>query len=109
MRALPVLCIALLAFIVSGATAVAKTVTVTITKNGYVPKSQSIVAGDTVTFTNSDTAAHQIDFKSTTGFTCASRALSNNRVHSGDVRRTRQRNSMVFNTAALRVARAMRR
>jgi plastocyanin len=59
-----------LALIASGATAVAKTVTVSITKNGYVPKDQSIVAGDTVTFTNGDTAAHQISFKSTTGFTC---------------------------------------
>ena len=56
--------------VVAGATAVAKTVTVTITKNGYVPKSVSIVAGDTVTFTNGDTAAHQISFKTSTGFTC---------------------------------------
>jgi hypothetical protein len=37
MRALPLLCVASLALFASGATAVAKTVTVSITKNGYVP------------------------------------------------------------------------
>jgi plastocyanin len=46
------------------------TVTVTITKNGYVPQTTSIVAGDTVQFTNSDTVAHQVVFKSTAGVTC---------------------------------------
>jgi plastocyanin len=70
MRGLLFVGLAVLALSASAATAVAKTVTVSITKNGYVPKSQSIVAGDTVTFTNGDTAAHQISFKSTTGFTC---------------------------------------
>jgi len=75
MRALPVLCIALLAFIVSGATAVAKTVTVTITKNGYVPKTLSIAPEDVVTFTNGDTAAHQVSFKTSAGFTCAPNPL----------------------------------
>lgn len=70
MRALPLLCVASLALFASGATAVAKTVTVSITKNGYVPKSVSIVAEDTVTFTNGDTVAHQVSFKSATGFTC---------------------------------------
>ncbi len=53
----------------------AKTVTVTITKNGYVPNSLSIVQGDTVQFTNGDTAAHQITFKSTTGVTCSANPL----------------------------------
>ena len=48
----------------------AKSVTVTITKNGYVPKAVSIAAGDTVQFTNSDTLAHQIVFKITTGIAC---------------------------------------
>jgi plastocyanin len=75
MRALPVVGLAVLALIASGATAVAKTVTVSITKNGYVPKSQSIVAEDTVTFTNSDTVAHQVSFKSSTGFTCTPTSL----------------------------------
>jgi len=75
MRALPVLCVALLALMASGATAVAKTVTVTITKNGYVPKSLSIAPEDTVTFTNGDTVAHQVSFKTTTGFTCTPNPL----------------------------------
>lgn len=75
MRALPVLWIALLALIASGATAVAKTATVTITKNGYVPKDLSLVPEDTVTFTNGDTVAHQVSFKSSTGFTCTPNPL----------------------------------
>jgi plastocyanin len=70
MRALPLLFVASLALVVSGATAVAKTVTVSITKNGYVPKTLSIAVEDTVTFTNGDTVAHQVSFKSTTGLTC---------------------------------------
>jgi len=48
----------------------AKTVSVTITKNGYVPKSVTIAAGDSVQFTNSDTVAHQVSFKSSAGVTC---------------------------------------
>jgi len=75
MRALPVLCVAVLALIASSATAVAKTVTVTITKNGYVPNSLSIAPEDTVTFTNGDSAAHQVSFKTSTGFTCTPNAL----------------------------------
>ncbi len=50
--------------------AAAKTVTVTITKNGYVPSSTSVAQGDTVQFTNSDTIVHQVAFKSTTGVVC---------------------------------------
>lgn len=50
--------------------AAAKTVTVSITKNGYVPAAQTIAVGDTVQFTNSDTVAHQVTFKTTTGITC---------------------------------------
>lgn len=75
MRTIPLVCVAALALVASGATAVAKTVTVTITKNGYVPKDVSILAGDTVTFTNGDTAAHQVSFKSSTGFTCTPNPL----------------------------------
>jgi plastocyanin len=41
------------------AVAAAKTVAVSITKNGYVPKEVTIAAGDTVRFTNSDTIAHR--------------------------------------------------
>jgi plastocyanin len=70
MRRLPLLCLAVLTLAAPSATAVAKTVTVTITKNGYVPKSESILAGDTVTFTNGDTAAHQISFKTSAGLMC---------------------------------------
>jgi plastocyanin len=50
--------------------ATAKTVTVTITANGYVPKATTIAVGDTVQFTNSDKVAHQVSFKSTTGLSC---------------------------------------
>jgi len=42
---------------VAANSAAAKTVTVTITKNGYVPNSLTIAQGDTVQFTNSDTVA----------------------------------------------------
>ena len=51
-------------------TATAKTVSVTITKTGLVPKSAAIVPNDVVQFTNSDTVAHQVKFKTTTGVTC---------------------------------------
>ncbi len=51
--------------------AVAKTVTVSITKNGYVPSAVTVAAGDTVQFANSDAVAHQVVFKTTTGVTCA--------------------------------------
>ena len=46
------------------------TQTVKITAAGYVPASVSITAGDAVTFTNSDTVAHTVTFKSTTGMHC---------------------------------------
>lgn len=58
-----------------GGAAAAKTVTVTITKNGYVPSSLTIAQGDAVQFTNGDTAAHQVSFKSTTGVTCTPNPL----------------------------------
>jgi len=67
MRKLMLITIASLA--IAGA-ADAKTVAVTITQNGYVPKAVTIAAGDTVQFTNSDTLAHQIVFKTTTGVAC---------------------------------------
>jgi plastocyanin len=60
---------------ISAAAAAAKTVTVTITKDGYVPKAATIAQGDTVQFTNSDTVAHQVTFKSTAGVTCAPNPL----------------------------------
>ena len=56
---------AVMALVLAGA-AGAKTVTVSITKNGYVPSAVTIAAGDTVQFTNADTVAHQVTFKTTT-------------------------------------------
>ena len=69
MRKILVSGLSLAALVVVGA-AVAKTVTVTITKNGYVPKATTIAVGDTVQFTNSDTVVHQLTFKSMTGVAC---------------------------------------
>ena len=69
MRKILISGLSLAALIVAGA-AVAKTVTVTITKNGYVPKATTIAVGDTVQFTNSDTVVHQLTFKSMTGVAC---------------------------------------
>lgn len=65
---------AVMALVFVGA-AGAKTVTVAITKNGYVPNAVTIAVGDTVQFTNSDTVVHQVTFKSTTGVTCAPNLL----------------------------------
>ncbi len=65
---------AVAALAVTGAAA-AKTVTVTITKNGYVPKAVTIAVGDSVQFTNTDTVAHQVVFKKTGGVTCAPNPL----------------------------------
>jgi plastocyanin len=44
--------------------------TVKITKTGYQPTSVSIAAGDAVVFTDSDTVAHTVGFKQTTGMNC---------------------------------------
>lgn len=74
MRKITLLVIALICVITAGS-AVAKTVNVSITKNGYVPSSLTIAQGDTVQFTNSDTVAHQVTFKSTAGVTCTPNPL----------------------------------
>jgi plastocyanin len=66
--------VAMAAVIVTGA-ASAKTVTVTITKAGYVPSSVTVAQGDTVQFTNSDTIAHEVVFKTTNGVTCSPNPL----------------------------------
>jgi plastocyanin len=50
--------------------AAAATQTVTISKTGYNPTSASIFVGDTVLFSNSDTVAHTVVFKTATGFHC---------------------------------------
>jgi plastocyanin len=69
MRKLLVLIGAVAAVAVPGAGAA--TVTVSITKNGYVPKAVTIAVGDSVQFTNTDTVAHQVVLKKTGGVTCA--------------------------------------
>ncbi|MDQ3381968.1 MAG: cupredoxin domain-containing protein [Actinomycetota bacterium] len=74
MRKLMLIAIAIASLVIAGA-AIAKTVAVTITKNGYVPNAVTVAAGDTVQFTNSDTVAHQIVFKPTTGVTCVPNPL----------------------------------
>jgi plastocyanin len=46
--------------------------TVKITKTGYSPTAVSIIVGESVAFTNSDTVAHTVNFKTTTGIHCSS-------------------------------------
>jgi plastocyanin len=74
MRKLTLLAVALVSLAVA-VSAGAKTVTVTITKNGYVPSSVTLAAGDTIQFTNTDTVAHQVEMKPTTGVTCTPNPL----------------------------------
>ncbi len=74
MRKLMLIAIAIASFAIAGA-AIAKTVAVTINKNGYVPKDVTIAVGDSIQFTNSDTVAHQVVFKPTTGVTCVPNPL----------------------------------
>ena len=76
MRKLPLLLLAaaFLAAAVATAdrasTAATASQTVTITHTGYKPTSVSIAVGDAVAFSNVDTVAHTVDFKSTTGMHC---------------------------------------
>lgn len=74
MRKLLLLLAAFAMLAVTGAAAAATT-TVTITKAGYVPSAPKIAQGDSVQFVNSDTVAHEIDFKPTTGVTCTPNPL----------------------------------
>jgi plastocyanin len=53
----------------------AATQTITITASGFVPMNLTIKTGDTIAFTNSDVAAHEVLFKATTGFTCTAKPL----------------------------------
>lgn len=71
MRRIALALLAVVVSLVAVGHATAKTVTVSITKNGYVPSAVSIAQGDAVQFTNSDTVAHQVSFKSTAGVTCS--------------------------------------
>jgi plastocyanin len=74
MRKVLLTAVTVMSLVIVGA-AGAKTVTVSITKNGYVPNAVTIAAGDTVQFTNSDTVAHQVLFKTTTGVSCTPNPL----------------------------------
>jgi plastocyanin len=58
-----------------GSTASAASQTVTITKSGFVPMDLTIKSGDTISFANTDVAAHEVLFKATTGFTCTAKPL----------------------------------
>jgi plastocyanin len=69
MRRLALL-LASLSVLVAAGGAGSKTVAVSITKAGYVPNALTIGQGDIVQFSNADTVAHQVTFKSTTGVTC---------------------------------------
>jgi plastocyanin len=61
---------ALAVLVVTAASAPAASTTMAVTRNGYVPKTLTIVTGDSVVFANQDTVAHQVVLKPTTGFTC---------------------------------------
>src|SRR5712691_2356223 len=74
MRTFLLMLVAIGAVAVTGA-ASANTVAVTITKAGYVPNAVTINQGDSVQFTNGDTSAHQVVFKTTTGVTCTPNPL----------------------------------
>ncbi len=56
--------------VVGASSGPAATTTFAITKNGYVPKTLSVVTGDAVIFANQDSVAHQVVLKPTTGYTC---------------------------------------
>jgi plastocyanin len=76
MRKLLLLVLAVVAIAVAGAVAGAARpastagVTVKITHTGYQPTSVSITVGDSVVFSNTDTVAHTVQFKTTTGVSC---------------------------------------
>lgn len=61
---------ALAVLAVSVASAPGASTTMAITRNGYVPKTLTIVTGDSVVFANQDTVAHQVVLKPSTGFGC---------------------------------------
>lgn len=69
MKRLLALAVAVLATAVA-LSASAATTTMAITRNGYVPKTLTIVTGDSVVFANQDSVARQVVLKPTTGFTC---------------------------------------
>jgi plastocyanin len=71
MRKLLALPLAVLLLTATGAAAKGVSTTVTITHTGYKPTAVSITTGDAVIFKNTDTVAHTVDFKSTTGMHCS--------------------------------------
>jgi plastocyanin len=68
MKKLFVLVLVLLGTAVSSSASA--TTTMAITRNGYVPKTLTIVTGDSIVFANQDTSAHQVVLKPGKGFTC---------------------------------------
>lgn len=74
MRKLLVLLLTLVVLAATGAaarSAATASQTVTIAATGYKPTAVSITVGDSVIFKNSDTVAHSVDFKQTTGLHCS--------------------------------------
>ena len=70
-----ILLLVVVALVVGVGSSAAKTVAVTISRDGFVPKSVTIAQGDTVQFTNSDSIVHQIAFRSMSGVTCSGSPL----------------------------------
>jgi plastocyanin len=60
---------------IGAAPASAATQTVTITSSGFVPKDLTVQVGDSVTFTNSDSSVHQVEFRGGSGITCSANPL----------------------------------
>ena len=77
MRKLLILLLAVVSLATAGAaanmarSAAAASQTVTISAAGYKPTAVSIFVGDSVVFKNSDTVAHTVDLKQTTGLHCS--------------------------------------
>lgn len=61
--------------VLSASSAVAANQGVTITSAGFVPKDVTVQVGDTVSFTNSDSSAHQVDFRGAAGVGCSATPL----------------------------------
>lgn len=74
MRKLLVLLLSAVSLVAAGAAAEAAATaakTITITATGYKPTAVSITVGDSVAYKNSDSVAHTVDFKQTTGMHCS--------------------------------------
>ena len=76
MRKLLLVLLAVASLAIAGAAAdranpaAAASQTVTISHNGFKPTSVSITVGDAVVFSNADTVAHTVEFKTATGIHC---------------------------------------